>query len=314
MEYKDYYDVLGIGKNANADEIKRTYRKLALEYHPDRNQGDKQAEEKFKEINEAYQVLSDPSKKARYDQLGSAYTSWQRTGTPGGFNWDDWFTTAQGGGVRVEFNDFGDLFGGGFSDFFNQIFGGIAGVDPTQTRTGRGRRARQSPPQPIYQQKVIISLQESYNGSNRRVSIDGRKLEVKIPRGARTGTKVRISGVGPLGPDRKRADLFLLIEVAPDPRFKRVGNNLKTDVQVDLYTAVLGGDVPISTMSGEVLLSIPPGTQSGQTFRLSGKGVPHLRSAVKCGDLFVKVNVKIPINLSPEEKRLFQELANIASK
>lgn len=314
MEYKDYYDILGVGKKASSDEIKRAYRTLALKYHPDRNQGDEQAEEKFKEINEAYQVLSDPSKRSRYDQLGSAYSSWQRTGAPGGFNWDEWFTTAPGGGVRVEFNDFGDLFGGGFSDFFTRIFGGFAGMDPSQVRTGRGRRKGQTPQSPRYQQKVIISLQESYSGSSRRISIDGRQIEVKIPRGARTGTKVRVAGVGPAGPDRVRSDLYLLIEVAPDPRFKRTGNNLKTDIEVDLYTAVLGGELPVATLSGDVLLNIPPGTQPGQTFRLSGKGMPYLRSIAKFGDLFVKAKVRIPKQLSSEEMRLFKELAKITKK
>ncbi len=171
MEYKDYYKILGVDRKASEEDIKRVYRKLALKYHPDRNPGDKKAEEKFKETNEAYQVLSDPTKRARYDQLGDSYANWQRGGTPGGFNWDQW-TTRQGGNTRVDYGNLDDILGGGFSDFFRQIFGGM------DFRQAQGRTGRQTREKPSYEQELTISLQEAYQGSTRRIEVDGRRLDV----------------------------------------------------------------------------------------------------------------------------------------
>jgi len=304
MEYKDYYKILGVERNATESEIKSAFRKLALQYHPDRNPGNKTAEEKFKEINEAYEVLSDKEKRARYDQLGDSYASWQQRGAPGSFNWGDW-TTAPGG-VTFEVGDLNDLFGGGgFSDFFQAIFGGgVPGGAGTRTR-GQTRRA-----QPVtYQQNVQITFDEAYRGAERTVSVDGRRLQMKIPAGARTGTKVRMSGAGPTGPDGQPSDLYLVIEVIPDPRFERQGDDLYTDISIDLYTAVLGGEVRVPTPDGAVMLTIPPGTQPGQSFRLSGRGMPRLRTPNQRGDLFARVKVQIPRNLTPEQRKHFEELA-----
>lgn len=319
MEYKDYYKSLGVEKNASEEEIRRAYRKLALQYHPDRNPDSAEAEEKFKEINEAYQVLSDPEKRNRYDQLGASYHRYQqRGGQPGGFNWEDWFTQGEGGGyaqgypggnVRVEVGDLDDLFGGGgFSDFFSQIFGGGAAGGPRQ-RTARPR-ARQQPRTPSYQQETEITLQEAYSGTTRMLELDGRRLEVKIPPGARTGTKVRVSDTVPTGIEGQKGDLYLVIKVLDDATFERRGNNLYTRVNVDLYAAVLGGEVTVPTMTGNVVLTIPPGTQPGQTFRLKGKGMPQLRNPDQYGDLLAEVGVRLPRNLSEEERELFQDLAN----
>jgi len=309
MEYKDYYKVLGVDRKASEDEIKHSYRKLALDHHPDRNLGDKAAEEKFKEINEAYQVLSDVEKRKRYDQLGESYSSWQqRGGAPGGFNWEDWFVqNPRGGNVRVEVGDFRDIFGdtgiGDFSDFFRSIFGGRSVSRHPGSASTRSARQPQA-----FQQEVPISFFEAYKGTTRRVEIDGHQKEVIIPPGARTGTKVRVSEAISTAPNRPKSDLYLVIEVADDPRYKRKKNNLYTDVEVDLYTAVLGGEIKVPTLSGNVVLSIPSGTQPGQTFRLSGRGMPQLKNPKKSGDLYVKVNIRIPRNLSSEEKELFSEL------
>ena len=309
MEYKDYYKVLGVDRKATEDEIKHSYRKLALDHHPDHNLGDKAAEEKFKEINEAYQVLSDVEKRKRYDQLGESYSSWQqRGGTPGGFNWEDWFVqNPRGGNVRVEVGDFGDIFGdtgiGDFSDFFRSIFGGRSVSRHPGSASTRSARQPQA-----FQQEVPISFLEAYQGTTRRVEIDGHQKEVIIPPGARTGTKVRVSEAISTAPNRPKSDLYLVIEVADDPRYKRKKNNLYTDVEVDLYTAVLGGEIKVPTLSGNVVLSLPSGTQPGQTFRLSGRGMPQLKNPKKSGDLYVKVNIRIPRNLSSEEKELFSEL------
>jgi curved DNA-binding protein len=311
MDYKDYYQTLGVERNASESDIKRAYRKLALQYHPDRNPGDKEAEEKFKELNEAYQVISDPAKRARYDQLGDSYSRWQQRGTPqGGFNWEDWTTTAPGGNVRVEVGDLDDLLGGGFSEFFRRIFGGMP---ETGAYGGGGRFRPQEQPaaKQSFEQEVVISLLEAYQGSTRRIEIDGRRLEVKTPPGARTGTKVRVSNAVPVGPQGEKGDLYLVIRVADDPRFERKSNELYTDVNVDLYTAVLGGEVTVPTLTGNVVLTIPPGTQSGQAIRLTGRGMPQLKNPKAYGDLFVRVKVRIPKDLSPRQKDLFQELKQL---
>jgi curved DNA-binding protein len=316
MEYKDYYKVLGVERNATEDEIKRSYRKLALEYHPDRKPGDNAAEEKFKGINEAYQVLSDPEKRNRYDQLGESYNSWQqRGGTPGGFNWDEWFVqNPRGGNVRVDVSDFGDLFEnsgiGDFSDFFRSIFGGRSNMGSAQRHPGAAS-VRTAPQPQAFQQDVTISFLESFQGTTRRIEIDGRRKEVIIPPGARTGTKVRVSEAISTAPNKPKSDLFLVIQVADDPHYQRKKNNLYTDIEVDLYTAVLGGEIKVPTLSGNVVLDIPAGTQPGQTFRLSGRGMPHLKNPNTSGDLYVKTKILIPRNLTSKEKGLFSDLSQL---
>ena len=316
MEYRDYYKVLGVDKKATEDEIKRSYRKLALEHHPDRNPGNKLAEEKFKEINEAYQVLRDPEKRSRYDQLGASYKSYtQGGGSPGNFNWEDWFVqNPRGGNVRVEVGDIGDIFGnegfGDFSDFFRSIFGGMAGMG-SASRNPNNPFAQTSRPPQTFQQNVPISFNEAYHGTTRRIDLDGRQKEVIIPRGSKTGTKVRVSEAISTAPNRPKSDLFLVIQVADDPRFQRKKDNLYTSQDIDLLTAVLGGEVTVPTLGGNVVLSIPAGTQPGQTFRLAGRGMPQLKNPDKFGDLMVKVNLKVPRNLSKKEIELFTELKQL---
>jgi curved DNA-binding protein len=309
MEYKDYYKILGVERSANKDEIKRAYRKLALKTHPDRNPGNPKAEESFKEINEAYQVLSDPEKRSRYDQLGASYSQWQQGGAPaGGFNWEDWFTTSPSGNVRVGGLD--DIFGGDFSEFFRRIFGGAPNMGVPASGRGSTQRNRRMAA-PSYQQEVPISLIEAYQGTTRRLEVDGRRLEVKIPPGAKTGTKVRVANTIPTGTDGQKGDLYLVIKVAEDPRFDVKGNDLHAEVTIDLYTAVLGGEVTVQTLSGNVVLTIPPGIQPGQSLRLAGRGIPRLNSPDNKGDLFAHIKVKIPHNLTPREIELFQELKHL---
>ena len=296
MEYKDYYKILGVERSANADEVRKAYRKLAMQYHPDRNPGDKQAEEKFKEINEAYQVLSDTQKRARYDQLGSAYSNWQqRGGGRGDFDWSQWFSGQPAGNVHVEYGDLNDLFGEGmFSDFFRSIFGGMGGT----------QAARRSRSRPAYQQPVSISLQEAYSGATRTLQSNGRRLEVRIPAGVKTGSKVRVAGGGPEG-----LDLYLIVEVADDARFAREGDDLRTSATVDIFTAILGGEAEVDTLEGKVKLKIPAGTQPEQVFRLAGRGMPHVKDVKNKGDLFVRLKVRIPKHLSAKQKALLEEAA-----
>ncbi len=297
MDYKDYYQILGVERSASADDVRKAYRKLAMQFHPDRNPGNKQAEEKFKEINEAYQVLSDPQKRARYDQLGSAYSNWQqRGGAPNDFDWSQWFSGQPGasGGTRVEYGDLNDLFGQDiFSDFFRSIFGGMGGRAETSTRS---RRA------PAYQQPISISLDEAYNGTTRTLQSDSRRLQVRIPAGVKTGSKVRVAGGGPDG-----SDLYLIVEVEPDDRFERDGDDLHGTATVDVFTAMLGGEAEVETPNGTVKLKVPAGTQPDQIFRLSGRGMPRLKSNQNKGDLFVRLKVRVPKELSEQQRSLLEE-------
>ncbi len=313
MEYKDYYKILGVERSASADEIKKTYRKLAMKHHPDRNPDNKAAEDRLKEINEAYQVLSDKDKRARYDQLGSSYQTWQQGGRgAGNFNWDDWFTSAPGGGgVHV---DMGGA-GGAYSDFFNAIFGGLGGFGDLGGLGGQPRRTRtrqQANPRPqTYEQPVTISFYEAFHGGERVLQLEGQRVTAKIPRGAKTGTKVRIAGIGPVGMDGRKSDVYLKITVAEDARFERKKDDLYTDVKLDLYTAVLGGKAKIETPTGSATLKIPAGTQQGQTFRLAGQGMPVLSSPKTSGDLYARVKIEIPRKLSDEQRSLFKELQKL---
>ena len=302
MDYKDYYKILGVERNAGEDDIRKAYRKLAMKYHPDRNPNDKQAEERFKEINEAYQVLSDSKKRSHYDRLGSDYSNWQQRGAPGDFNWDQYGGFP--GGVRVEYGDLDDLFGGagGFSDFFRTIFGrGAEGAAP-----GAGNRAHSRQQPQGYQQELEITLDEAYNGTTRLLQTDGKQKQVRIPAGVRTGSKVRVAGAGPNG-----LDLYLIVDVQDDKRFERRGNDLHTTAAVNIFTAILGGEAEVETLSGKVKLNVPAGTQPEQVFRLAGRGMPSVKNANEKGDLYVRLKVQVPKYLSPKQRELLEEASRI---
>lgn len=312
MDYKDYYKILGVPRDADGAAIKKAYRKLARQYHPDMNPDNPQAEAKFKELNEANEVLSDPEKRAKYDQLGASYQQWQRGGgAPGGFDWSQWVSGTPGqGGIHFEYASNDNL----FSEFFQSIFGsapfggrGGQGVD-FDNLFGGARQPRQS--RRVQSQdldtEVAITLEEAYHGTTRLLSKGGRRLQVKIPRGARTGTKVRIAGEGMT----EGGDLYLRVTVSDDQRFERRDDDLYENVTINLYTAVLGGDVQVPTMTGKVTLKINPGTQPGQLIRLRGKGMPRLRKPDEAGDLYARVDVEIPKDLTAKERALFRELAS----
>lgn len=304
MDYKDYYKVLGVDKSASTDDIKKAYRKLARKYHPDVNPNDKVAEDRFKEINEANEVLTDPDKRAKYDRLGSSWQAYQRAGGGSGFDWSEWVSSANRGGGYVDLNDIlsgsGAGRAGGFSDFFEAIFGSMG-------------QARSAPRQgQDYTQKIEISLEEAFNGASRVLRVGDRRIEVKIPKGAKTGTKVRVRGEGAEGASGgPKGDLYLEIQVITHPTFERVGDDLYTELPVDLYTAILGGEATVPTFKGKIKLRIPPETQSGRTFRLKGQGMPQLKQSDERGDLYAKVVVQLPQNLTPEEIALFEELADM---
>lgn len=295
MDYKDYYKTLGVDRKAGEDDIRKAYRDLAKKYHPDRNPDNKQAEERFKEINEAYQVLSDSTKRQHYDRLGSDYSQWQRRGEPGDFNWGD-YVGQNPGGTRVNMEDLEELFGGagggGFSDFFRTIFG----------RDVESSRFR---PQG-YQQPLQITIEEAYKGTTRLIQGNANQKQVRIPAGVRTGSKVRVAGAGPNG-----VDLYLIVDVTEDARFERRGNDLHTTASVDVFTAILGGEAEVETLDGKIKLNVPAGTQPEQVFRLAGRGMPSVNNKNQKGDLFVRLKVQVPKYLSAKQRELLDEASKI---
>jgi curved DNA-binding protein len=312
MEYKDYYRILEVSREASPGEIKRAYRQLAMKYHPDRNSADPLAKEKFLEISEAFQVLSDPSRRQHYDAISASFTRWKAEGkSASAFRWEAYQQpptaspnpapaapaekTPRQPRSRLE-----------FSEFFRRIFATPA---PPSTTPTKGKK--QSPPaSPSLQYPVTLTLQEVLRGASRRLEIDGRQLEVKIPPGAAAGARVRIPQAV-ASPKGEKHDLVLIISLSEHPFFTRKEQDVYCQVEIDLYTAVLGGETRVRTLEGEVILHIPPGTQPGRSFRLAGLGLPALKNPALRGDQFVRVQVKLPQSLSPQERQLFEQLAQI---
>lgn len=307
VEFKDYYKILGVPKTANAKEIKAAFRRQARKFHPDFNKNDAKAEARFKEVNEANEVLSDPGKRKRYDTLGPDWANFRQApaGGPGG------------GAVRV---DFGGEDMGGFSDFFRTIFGG--GGFQTRSRGGGGAfedvfaRSMEEQPGHDLEAPIELTLDEVYGGTTRTIQVgeDGnpRTVEVKIPPGVRENSRVRAAGEGGAGGKRgKRGDLYLRVKVRPHLRFERKGDDLQAAVEVPLTTAVLGGEAQVPTLEGPVGIKIPPGSRPGRTFRLRGHGLPKLEAPQDKGDLLAVLAVDLPQDLTPRELELFEELKKL---
>jgi DnaJ-class molecular chaperone len=318
MDFKDYYQTLGLGKTASGKEIKQTYRKLARKFHPDVNPGDKAAESHFKEINEAYEVLGDPEKRKKYDELGANWRQYEQAGQS---PFDDvrWNTGPGAGGYRtINEEDLRGMFGGEnpFSDFF-QAFFGRGGGEPA--RRGRGSRTSRTRSGRDVEEEIELSLEEAMRGAMRRLSVkqEGhtRTVDVRIPPGVNDGSRVRVAGEGEHGaPGGRSGDLYLRIRLRADPLFERKGRDLHTHVNVPVTVAILGGaaDAPVL---GErpVRLKIPPTTQNGQVFRLKGHGMPTVGSPAERGDLYATVTVTLPRRLSPDQRRHYEELAKLES-
>jgi molecular chaperone DnaJ len=318
MANKDYYSILGINRGAGDKEIKQAYRRLARKYHPDVNPGDKSAEARFKEINEAYEVLSDTEKRKKYDQFGDKWQYADQFAKAGqGAQWD----FGKGGTYRTY--DFGDL--GDLGDIFGGVFQGF------------GTAGRQAARPKNIEHPVDVTLEEAFQGTKRvmqmqaeeicptcggtgrtgrtRCSVCGgsgrllkpRRLEVKIPAGVTNGSRVRITGQGSQGSGGARGDLYLVVNVLPNQIFERKGDDLYTEIPITLVTTMLGGEVAVPTLKGKVALKIPPETQNGKVFRLTGQGMPHLNDSSK-GDLFAKVKVVLPTGLTTQERQLFEQL------
>ena len=339
MEYRDYYQILGVPRTATQAEVKKAFRKLAREHHPDRNPGDKGAEKRFKDLNEANAVLSDPDKRKQYDTLGANWDQFQRAGGGGGGDpfgpggpFAGWAGAGAGGGgrqgnVRYEFRTAGGG-EGGFSDFFRMFFSGagagasaaagtrdFAGERAARRRAasagpsfeeilgdmgldgaaaggaGAGHAGRSRPKSAEIEAPAELTLEEAFHGTTRLVEIEGRRYEVRIPRGADTGTRVRLSGKGPDG-----RDVVVTVRLRPHDLYTRRGADLERELPVTLREALLGAEVPVTTLKGRILLTIPAGTQQGRTFRLTGRGMPKLKGD-DSGDLYVKVRVVLPTKL-----------------
>ena len=321
MAGKDYYNTLGVNRDSSEREIKQAYRRLARKYHPDVNPGDKSAEARFKQINEAYEILSDKEKRKKYDQFGD---QWQ---------YADQF--AQAAYQQSPFRDFSRngstsfRFEEGLGSLFSDLFGGRFGERRVRPRRGRD-----------IEHPVEVTLEETYHGTKRTIALQAeescsgcqgsgrirnmpcsvcrgsgvvsriKRLEVKIPPGVKDGSRVRIAGKGEPGYGRANGDLYLVISVKPHRLFERRGDNLYVEMAVPLMVAVLGGEVQVPTLKGKLALKIPPETQNGRAFRLAEQGMPHLGNSSR-GDLLAKVNVVLPTNLSPQEKELFKKLSQL---
>lgn len=308
MDYKDYYEILGVSPNAEKKVIQQTFRKLARKYHPDLNPGNKESEEKFKTINEAYQVLSDAEKRKKYDELRAQYQQWQQSGgRQQDYNWQNW-SAQPGQGEHVQYanpEDLEDLFGSAspYSDFFNNIFGSGSGSSRgSSPRTRRGRDVEYA---------VDLTLKEAFQGAERLLEIDGHHIQASIPPGVRTGSRVRLSGQGEPGQNSGPAgDLYLVVNILPNDIFEREGDDLHIDVPVDIFTAIAGGETRIPTLERPLILKIPLRTNAGQSFRLRGKGMPHLGDPKTRGDLFALVKLVLPDPLTDQEVNSIRALAS----
>ncbi len=305
MDFKDYYKILGVSKTATADEIKKAYRKLAIKYHPDKNPGNKAAEEKFKEMNEANDVLSDLEKRKKYDELGSNYNSYQQQNGSEGFDWSKWSNSGQGR-QHTQQSSGGESFGeGDFSDFFENIFGQTSGGRRGRTRSSKGSD---------HNAKFAITLNEAYHGASKEFSLSGKKIRIKLKPGTGNGQVIKLKGYGSSGSGGESAgDLYITIEIEDQPPFKREGDDLYADASVDLYTALLGGKTNIQTIKGPTRITIPKETESGKVLRLKGLGMPVYGKENEFGDYYVKINVHFPKNLNAEEIQLFKSLEKLRS-
>ena len=355
MEFQDYYAVLGVPRTASPAEIKKAYRKLARQHHPDTNTGDSEAERRFKAVNEANAVLSDPDKRALYDRLGKDWEAYARAGATAGASARGAAGSAgnpfagfagyggPGGNVRYEFHTTGDA--GEFSDFFQAFFGGASQPMREATGPGRGRRptggatfeeilaemglnvdgsataggsatsrgaggrTSSTAARPATAEAIAeITLEEAYRGTTRLVEVDGKRLEITIPKGADTGSRIRLTGKAPGG-----GDLYVVVKQRPDRTFTRRGADLERELPLTLGEALLGAEVPVRTLKGRVLLTIPAGTQTGRTFRLKGQGMPHYRTD-GYGDLFAKAKVILPTDLSDEARAAAEGFVRLADQ
>lgn len=328
MEFKDYYKTLGVERGASKEEIQKAYRKLARKYHPDVSK-EENAEDRFKEVSEAYEVLKDADKRQKYDQFGSAWKQARQTGQPPpgfeGFQFDFGSGGGPGGGFRFSGDPsaFGGMGGSGFSDFFEALFGGQGGArgfgGPRGGagfggRSGRAATARGSD----QEAPISLGLEEAARGGRREITLQdpttggSKSLSVSIPPGVKPGSKIRLQGQGAPGMGGGPAgDLYLKVELLPHPRFELDGQDLRTTVPITPWEAALGGRAEVPTLNGEVTIRVPAGTSSGRRIRLKGKGFPRRKG--EAGDLFAELRIVVPEEIGDEERELYEKLAEVSS-
>lgn len=309
-DYKDYYSILGVNKSATAEEIKKAFRKLAVKYHPDRNPNNKAAEEKFKEISEAYEVLGDTEKRQKYDQFGRY---WQQVGQGVQSPWGSQSTK-----TSVNFSDFnfGDY--GSFDEFINDLLGRPFGGNPRTNRTSTSNYSNFNTQSTStnakgkdIEQNISLSFSQAYHGVETKLNLTTESVNVKIPPGAKNGTKIRLKGKGQINPlTKQRGDLYLKVQLKPHDFFKFEDDKLVCEVPITPYEAVLGGEINVPTPQGEVKVKIPPGIRQGQSLRIKGKGWSSAKG--EFGDLFVKITIATPQNVSAEEKEYYQKIRDIS--
>ncbi len=309
MDYKDYYKTIGVEKNATADEIKKAYRKLAIKYHPDKTKDDKQAEEKFKEVTEAYEVLGDAEKRKKYDSFGENWKHAQANSNTG--------NQQPGTGYGGDFSGFDFGSGSAFREYsteeptFSEFFEMLFGRRPGEPKSGGGVRRKGHD----YRADLTITLTEAYQGTERLIDVNNQKLRIKLKPGIENEQVIKLKDKGAAGTNgAANGDLYITIHVAEDAYFDRKGNDLYTDIAVDLYTAVLGGKATVGTLKGNIKVDIPEGTDHGKVLRLKNAGMPVYAQANTFGDLYVRIQVRIPKNLSEQEKSLFRQLASLETK
>jgi curved DNA-binding protein len=296
MEYVDYYKILGLDKGASAEDVKKAYRKLARKYHPDVNPNNKEAHKRFQEINEANEVLSDPEKRKKYDQYGK---DWKHA--------EEFEKARQQQQRQRTYSGGGEEYFGGdegnFSDFFESLFGGMGAKGARRETKFRGQD---------FQAELHLSLREAYTTHQRTITLDGKNIRFTIPAGVEDGQKIRLKGHGAPGRNGgPNGDLYITFVIQDESQFKRLGNDLYTTAEIDLYVAVLGGETTVDTLSGKLKLKVPPGTQNDTRTRVKGKGFPVYKKEGEFGDLYITYKIKIPTNLSEKEKQLFTELSKL---
>ncbi|NLY22217.1 MAG: J domain-containing protein [Bacteroidales bacterium] len=308
MEYKDYYKILGVSKNSSEEEIKKAYKKLALQYHPDKNPGNKEAEEKFKEINEAYEVLGDPEKRKKYDELGANWDKYK--------NFDYSNYQQRQGGYQYSTFDLGDIFGQGgsspFSDFFRMFFGSDFNFDNIYTQGSNRQSSRtthnRTKNRPTeYTTDLNISLEEAYHGTKKLLNINNKQIRVPIKPGIKEGQILRIKRESHNIPN-VNGDLLINVHISKHPKFERRGDDLYTEIEMDLFSALLGGDIIVHTLDKPVKVKLKECTQPDEILRVKGKGMPNYENPNKHGDLFIKIKVNFPKKLNNEQKKLIKKL------
>lgn len=308
MPYIDYYNILGVDRNASSEDIKKAYRKLARKMHPDLNPNDKEAQKKFQELNEANEVLSDPEKRAKYDKYGD---NWKHGEEYEKARQQYAGQQRQQGSDQEGYTFYteGDFSGDDFSDFFHSMFGGgFGGSGGSARRSARFKGGD-------YQAELRLTLRQAMFTHQQTLSVDGKNVRITVPAGMGDGQKIKLAGYGQPGVNGgPNGDLYITFRIEEDPTFKRLGNDLYTDTSIDLYTAVLGGETTVNTLDGQVKMTINPGTQPNAKLRLKGKGFPVYKKEGSFGDLYVTLKVQLPERLSPKEKELFTQLSNISKQ